>query len=386
MTTLAARTDMSIVGRWWRTVDRWLLAALAVLMLSGALFAMAASPAVAERIGLSSMYFVRRQMMFLPVAGFVLVAFSMMDARTVRRAAVILFGVFFLLTGATLVFGAELNGAKRWLSVFGFALQPSEFLKPTLIVTCAWMFSEQFKNGSFPGNRIAAVLGLACIGLLIMQPDFGQTFLIFLVWSVLFFMAGLPVSVIALLVVAGIVTVIAAYTYLPHVASRIDRFLDPSSGDTYQTETAMNAFQAGGFFGRGPGEGMVKRALPDAHTDFIFAVIGEEFGLFACLGLVLLFGFIVIRGYLLLLREEDPFVYLSVGGLLGLFGIQALINIGVNLNVLPAKGMTLPFISYGGSSLLAMAMAMGMVLALTRRRRLDRPAHYGESWAGGAAS
>jgi len=386
MTTLAARTDMSIVGRWWRTVDRWLLAALAVLMLSGALFAMAASPAVAERIGLSSMYFVRRQMMFLPVAGFVLVAFSMMDARTVRRAAVILFGVFFLLTGATLVFGAELNGAKRWLSVFGFALQPSEFLKPTLIVTCAWMFSEQFKNGSFPGNRIAAVLGLACIGFLIMQPDFGQSFLIFLVWSVLFFMAGLPVSVIALLVVAGIVTVIAAYTYLPHVASRIDRFLDPSSGDTYQTETAMNAFQAGGFFGRGPGEGMVKRALPDAHTDFIFAVIGEEFGLFACLGLVLLFGFIVIRGYLLLLREEDPFVYLSVGGLLGLFGIQALINIGVNLNVLPAKGMTLPFISYGGSSLLAMAMAMGMVLALTRRRRLDRPAHYGESWAGGAAS
>jgi len=386
MTTLAARTDMSIVGRWWRTVDRWLLAALAVLMLSGALFAMAASPAVAERIGLSSMYFVRRQMMFLPLAGFVLVAFSMMDARTVRRAAVILFGVFFLLTGATLVFGAELNGAKRWLSVFGFALQPSEFLKPTLIVTCAWMFSEQFKNGSFPGNRIAAVLGLACIGLLIMQPDFGQSFLIFLVWSVLFFMAGLPVSVIALLVVAGIVTVIAAYTYLPHVASRIDRFLDPSSGDTYQTETAMNAFQAGGFFGRGPGEGMVKRALPDAHTDFIFAVIGEEFGLFACLGLVLLFGFIVIRGYLLLLREEDPFVYLSVGGLLGLFGIQALINIGVNLNVLPAKGMTLPFISYGGSSLLAMAMAMGMVLALTRRRRLDRPAHYGESWAGGAAS
>ena len=386
MTTLAARTDMSIVGRWWRTVDRWLLAALAVLMLSGALFAMAASPAVAERIGLSSMYFVRRQMMFLPLAGFVLVAFSMMDARTVRRAAVILFGVFFLLTGATLVFGAELNGAKRWLSVFGFVLQPSEFLKPTLIVTCAWMFSEQFKNGSFPGNRIAAVLGLACIGLLIMQPDFGQSFLIFLVWSALFFMAGLPVSVIALLVVAGIVTVIAAYTYLPHVASRIDRFLDPSSGDTYQTETAMNAFQAGGFFGRGPGEGMVKRALPDAHTDFIFAVIGEEFGLFACLGLVLLFGFIVIRGYLLLLREEDPFVYLSVGGLLGLFGIQALINIGVNLNVLPAKGMTLPFISYGGSSLLAMAMAMGMVLALTRRRRLDRPAHYGESWAGGAAS
>ena len=386
MTTLAARTDMSIVGRWWRTVDRWLLAALAVLMLAGALFAMAASPAVAERIGLSSMYFVRRQMMFLPLAGFVLVTFSMMDARTVRRVAVILFGVFFLLTGATLVFGAELNGAKRWLSIFGFALQPSEFLKPTLIVTCAWMFSEQFKNGAFPGNRIAAVLGLACIGLLIMQPDFGQSFLIFLVWSALFFMAGLPVSVIALLVVAGIVTAIAAYTYLPHVASRIDRFLDPSSGDTYQTETAMSAFKAGGFFGQGPGEGMVKRSLPDAHTDFIFAVIGEEFGLFACLGLVLLFGFIVIRGYLLLLREEDPFVYLSVGGLLGLFGIQALINIGVNLNVLPAKGMTLPFISYGGSSLLAMAMAMGMVLALTRRRRLDRPVHYGESWAGGAAS
>jgi cell division protein FtsW len=371
MTILATRADVSIVGRWWWTVDRWLLVALAILMLAGALFAMAASPSVAERIGLSSFHFVRRQMMFLPLAGLVMIGFSMMSVQMVRRSAVVLFGVFFGLTALTLIVGTELNGAQRWLSIAGFALQPSEFLKPTLIVACAWMFSEQFKQPDFPGNRIAAALGLLSIGLLIMQPDFGQSFLIFVVWSALFFMAGLPVSVIALLVVAGLVTVVAAYNYLPHVTSRIDRFLDPASGDTYQIETAMNAFQAGGFFGRGPGEGMVKRVLPDAHTDFIFAVIGEEFGLFACLGLVLMFGFIVVRGLLLLLREEDPFVFLSVGGLLGLFGLQSLINIGVNLNLLPAKGMTLPFISYGGSSLLAMAMAMGMVLALTRRRKYD---------------
>ena len=371
MTVLATRADVSIVGRWWWSVDRWLLAALALLMLAGALFAMAASPSVAERIGLSSFHFVRRQMMFVPLAGFIMIGFSMMSVQMVRRTAVLLFTLFLGLTVLTLLVGPTINGAQRWLPLGGFSLQPSEFLKPTLIVSCAWMFSEQFKQPDFPGNRIAAALGLLTIGLLIMQPDFGQSFLLFLVWSALFFMAGLPVSVIALLVVAGLVTVIAAYNWLPHVTSRIDRFLDPTSGDTYQIETAMSAFQAGGFFGRGPGEGMVKRVLPDAHTDFIFAVIGEEFGLFACLGLVLMFGFIVVRGFLLLLREEDPFVFLSVGGLLGLFGLQSLINIGVNLNLLPAKGMTLPFISYGGSSLLSMAMTMGMVLALTRQRSIE---------------
>ena len=371
MSVLATRADVSVVGRWWWTVDRWLLAALTLLMLAGALFAMAASPSVAERLDLPSFHFVRRQMMFVPLAGMIMIGFSMMSVQTVRRVAVVGFVICLGMTALTLLVGPSINGAQRWLPLGGFALQPSEFLKPTLIVACAWMFSEQFKQPDFPGNRIAAALGLLAIGLLIMQPDFGQSFLIFVVWSALFFMAGLPVSVIALLVVAGIVTVIAAYNFLPHVASRIDRFLDPASGDTYQIETAMNAFQAGGFFGTGPGEGMVKRVLPDAHTDFIFAVIGEEFGLLACLGLVLLFGFIVVRGFLLLLREEDPFVFLSVGGLLGLFGLQALINIGVNLNLLPAKGMTLPFISYGGSSLLAMAMAMGMVLALTRRRGYD---------------
>ena len=368
MTTLAARTDMSTVGRWWWTVDRWLLAALAILMLAGALFAMAASPSVAERLGESSLYFVRRQMLFLPVAGMVLVGFSMLSVRMVRRTATLLFLVFLALTGATLLIGPEVNGAQRWLYIGGFGLQPSEFLKPTLIVVCAWMFSEQFKSGDFPGNKIAAALGMLSIGLLLLQPDFGQAFLVFLVWSALIFMAGLPVTIIILLVIAGLVIVIAAYNYLPHVTSRIDRFLDPQSGDTYQTETALNAFNAGGFFGTGPSEGTVKRILPDAHTDFVFAVIGEEFGLIACLALVLMFGFIVVRGFLLLLREEDPFVFLAVGGLLTMFGLQALINIAVNLNMLPAKGMTLPFVSYGGSSIIASGIAVGMLLAFTRTR------------------
>ena len=300
MTTLAARSEVSVVGRWWWTVDRWSLAALSLLMFAGALFAMAASPSVAERIGESSLYFVRKQMLFVPVAAGVLVGFSMMSVRMVRRVATILFLVFLGLTAATLLIGPEINGSQRWLYILGFGLQPSEFLKPTLIVVCAWMFSEQFKNREFPGNKIAAALGMLSIGLLLMQPDFGQAFLVFLVWSALIFMAGLPVTIIVLLVVVGLVIVVAAYNYLPHVTSRIDRFLDPASGDTYQTETALNAFQAGGFFGTGPGEGTVKRILPDAHTDFVFAVIGEEFGLIACLGLVLMFGFIVVRGFLLL--------------------------------------------------------------------------------------
>ncbi len=367
MTALAARTDVSIVGRWWWNVDRWLLAALVLLMVSGALFSMAASPAVAERLGLATFHFVERHLVFLPISILLLIGVSMMSPTAARRVAIILFVGFLGLTALTLLVGPEIKGSQRWLFLGNLALQPSEFLKPTLIVACAWMFSEQLRQPGFPGNKIAATIGAIAITLLLLQPDFGQAFLIFLVWSAQFFMAGLPVAIIAVLAVAGFATIIAAYATLPHVASRIDRFLDPASGDTYQTEKAIDAFMAGGFVGRGPGEGIIKRALPDAHTDFVFSVIGEEFGLLTCLGLVLLIAFIVVRGFMHLLRETDAFTYLAVGGLLVLFGLQSLINIAVNLNLLPAKGMTLPFISYGGSSLMAMSLAMGLVLALTKQ-------------------
>ncbi len=363
-----ARTDTSIVGRWWWTVDRWSLAALALLLAAGALLVMAASPAVAERIGLDSFHFVRRQSVYLVPAIVVMIGVSLMTPLNIRRIAVLGFVVVIAMMIATLVFGQEVKGAKRWLSIAGFVVQPSEFIKPFFAVVAAWMFAEHQRGQGFPGHIIAAFLLVIVIGLLVLQPDFGMTVVICAVWFAQFFMAGMPMTWIGALALVGLVGVASAYALLPHVASRIDRFLDPASGDSFQVDTALAAFRSGGLTGLGPGEGVVKSILPDAHTDFIFAVAGEEFGLLACLFLVALFAFVVLRGFARMLAERNAFVMLAAAGLLVQFGVQAIVNMGVNLRLMPAKGMTLPFISYGGSSMLALALGMGMVLALTRRR------------------
>jgi len=363
-----ARTDTSLVGRWWWTVDRWSLAALALLLAAGALLVMAASPAVADRIGLDSFHFVRRQAVYLAPAIAVMIGVSLMTPLNIRRIAVIGFFVVVLLMAATLLFGHEVKGARRWLSIAGFVVQPSEFIKPFFAVVAAWMFAEHQRNQNFPGHLVAVVLLALVTGLLVLQPDFGMTVVIGAVWFAQFFMAGMPMTWIGAMALVGLLGVAAAYALLPHVASRIDRFLDPASGDSFQVDTALAAFRTGGLTGRGPGEGTVKSILPDAHTDFIFAVAGEEFGLFACLLLVALFAFVVLRGFARMLSERNAFVMLAASGLLIQFGMQAIVNMGVNLRLMPAKGMTLPFISYGGSSLLALALGMGMVLALTRRR------------------
>ena len=365
------RTDNSIVSRWWWTVDRWLLSAIILLMAAGVLFAMAASPPKALGLGLPAFHFVMRQLYFIPLALALLIGFSLLTPVTTRRVAIVLFGFFYLCTLSTLVFAPEIKGSQRWLFLGGMAIQPSEFLKPMFIVTSAWMFAQTKRKEGFPGTAIAILLCCIVMGTLLLQPDFGQTILTFVVWGAIFFLAGLPMFMICVLAVCGVAAVIGAYLLLPHVASRIDRFLDPASGDSYQVNTAMDAFTAGGFFGRGPGEGVVKRILPDAHTDFIFAVIGEEFGLIACLIIVMVFAFVVMRGFLKVMHEEDPFLFLASAGLTILFGLQAIINICVNIQLMPAKGMTLPFVSYGGSSLLSMAMTMGMLLCFTRRN------HYG---------
>lgn len=367
------RTDNSVVSRWWWTVDRWLLASIVMLMAAGVLFAMAASPPKALGLGLPAFHFVLRQLVFVPIALALLVGFSLMTPVTTRRVAIICFGLFYLATLSTLALAPEIKGSQRWLHIGSFAIQPSEFMKPMFIVTSAWMFAQTKRKEGFPGTQIAIGLCVLVMGTLLLQPDFGQAILLFTVWGAQFFLAGLPMVMIGVLAVAGVGAVIGAYMLLPHVASRIDRFLDPASGDSYQVNTAMEAFTAGGFLGRGPGEGVVKRILPDAHTDFIFAVIGEEFGLIACLILVCVFAFVVIRGFLKVMREEDPFLFLASAGLIVLFGMQAIINICVNIQLMPAKGMTLPFVSYGGSSLLSLSMAMGMLLCFTRRN------HYGDA-------
>jgi cell division protein FtsW len=276
--------------------------------------------------------------------------------------------VSLLMMIATLFVGGEVKGAQRWLYVGGLSIQPSEFAKPLFAVVVAWMLAERAKGEGFPGGWISLGLLVVMLGLLALQPDVGMAVVVAAVWAGQLFVAGMSMAWIGVFAVLTVVGSIVAYVLFPHVASRIDRFVDPSSGDSYQINTALEAFRVGGLAGRGPGEGSVKSVLPDAHTDFIFAVAGEEFGLFLCLLIVGLFAFIVLRGLGRMVQETNLFVMLAAGGLLVQFGLQAVINMGVNLRLMPTKGMTLPFVSYGGSSLLAVALGMGMILALTRRR------------------
>lgn len=363
-----ARNDMSVLGRWWWTVDRWTLAALITLAVIGLLMALSASPPVAERIGADPMHFVRKQAVLLVPALLAMIGVSLMDPKSIRRVALLmLLGSLVLLAG-TLVFGAEIKGATRWISLAGFTLQPSEFVKPAFAVVAGWMFAARRLGEPVPGYGIACALYVVVVGLLLLQPDVGQAAVITAVFGVQFFLAGLPMLLVIVMVFGAIGFLVGAYFIFPHVQSRIDRFLDPAAGDTYQIDKAREAFMNGGIFGRGPGEGTVKASLPDSHSDFVFAVAGEEFGLIACLIIVAVFAFIVLRGFARVLQDNDLFVVIAATGLLVQFGLQSLINMASTLSMIPTKGMTLPFLSYGGSSLLALGIGMGMLLALTRRR------------------
>ena len=366
--TLVARTDTSVIGRWWWTVDRWALAALVVLMLVGAWLVVTASPPVAERLGYGSFHFAKRHLMLLPVAAAIMLGASLLTPRGVLRVGAIVFAVSLLLLAATLVIGVETKGAQRWINVAGFSMQPSEFVKPAFAVVAAWLFAEGKRDKAIPGHWIAFGLYFLVVALVMCQPDLGMTMVVTSVWLAQFFLAGLSMWLVIGLGLAGIGGLFGAYFMFPHVTSRIDRFLDPSSGDSYQIDKSLSAFVNGGFLGRGPGVGRVKETIPDAHADFVFAVAGEEMGAIVCLIIVGLFAFLVIRCFARLLAEQNLFVFLAVAGLVTNFGLQAVINIGSSLHLLPTKGMTLPFISYGGSSLLALALTMGMALALTRRR------------------
>jgi cell division protein FtsW len=301
-----------------------------------------------------------------------MVAISFCSVRQVRHLALVLFLGAFAMMAATLVIGPEIKGAHRWIAVGPLAIEPSEFVKPVFIVLAAWLFAEGARRRDMPGHLLSTALFACVIGVLVLQPDFGQTLLLCLVWGALFFMAGLRLVWMVGLGGAGLTGLLFAYKLVPHVRIRIDHFLSPDKGQSYQIERAMESFLAGGWFGKGPGEGTIKRILPDAHTDFIFAVTAEEFGIVACLLLVSLFALIVMRGLRHALREDDGFVRLATAGLTMLLGLQAAINMAVNVHLMPAKGMTLPFISYGGSSLLSLAIGVGMLLALTRTRARAR--------------
>ncbi|MEO3385511.1 putative lipid II flippase FtsW [Mesorhizobium sp. CAU 1741] len=363
---MVSRIDRRPVANWWWTIDRWFFAAFLLLMGLGIVLSFAASPAVAERIGLDSYHFVTRQMVFMIPALVIMIAVSFFDARHVRRLALLMLAGSIFLMVVALYFGVEIKGSRRWVHLAGISVQPSEYMKPAFVVICAWLFAEHSRRPDIPGNLFAIILLGLVLALLIAQPDLGQTLLVLATWGVMFFMAGMPWLWIAVLGGTAIGIGLVAYTSFPHVAERIDRFLT-GEGDTFQVDMGREALIRGGWLGQGPGEGTVKRILPDSHTDFVFAVAGEEFGIVVCLLIAGLFAFVVLRGLSKSLNERDDFSRYAVGGLVTLFGLQSIINMGVNLQLLPAKGMTLPFVSYGGSSLVAMAISMGMVLALTRK-------------------
>jgi cell division protein FtsW len=365
---MVSRAQRTPFGEWWWTVDRYTLMAIGALLIIGVVLSLAASPPVAARLGLDPFYFVNRHIMFLLPAIAVMLAMSFLTGQQIRRISIIVFVISLIMVAATPHFGAEIKGARRWLVIVGVNIQPSEFLKPAFIVIVAWLFGESSRRPEMPANSIALVLLGLVVALLVLQPDFGQTMLVLLVWGALFFMAGMRVVWVFGLAMSAAVGLTTAYFTVPHVARRIQRFLDPGSGDTFNIDIATESFMRGGWFGRGPGEGTVKRLLPESHTDFVYSVAAEEFGVALCLVIAALFAFIVIRALVRALRNDDPFTRFAAAGLAILLGLQSAINMSVNLHLIPAKGMTLPFISYGGSSMLAVAFGTGMLLALTREQ------------------
>ncbi len=364
-----SRTDKSLLAQWWWTVDKGMIAAFCILAVLGVLLVATASPPVAERIGLGSFHFLKRHVVILLPSLALLVGLSFLSQKNIRRLATVVFIGSLIAMVLALLTGMEIKGAQRWIHVFGFSLQPSEFVKPAFAILSAWMMSMQKEKQGFPGNAVTAGLYVLTVTLLLMQPDLGMTVIVTSIWAAQIFLAGFPFRLLFVLMVLGAVGMGAAYFGFDHVQSRIDRYLYPEKGDTFQVDLSMQSFQNGGVLGTGPGQGVIKMDLPDAHADFIFSVAAEEMGLIAVFVLLGLYGFILLRGYNRLMHSNDMFTVLAVGGLLTMFGLQALIHIGSSLHLLPTKGMTLPFISYGGSSLLSMGFSMGVVLALTRYRK-----------------
>ncbi len=364
---MVTRADRDPIANWWWTIDRSIFAACLILMGIGIMLSFAASPTIAKKIGIAdSFYFVRWHIIFSIPAFFTMITVSFFSLRNIRRLCALLLVVTLVLMVATLFFGPELKGARRWIPLFGFSVQASEFMKPAFVVMSAWLFSEQIRRRGIPGYTLATVLYAFCCVLLVLQPDIGQTLLISAIWGGLFFVAGVPLTVIFLFIILGLLGIVFAYFSLHHVRERINAFLT-GEGDTFQVDVGREAILNGGWFGQGPGEGTVKRIIPDSHTDFVFSVAAEEYGIILCLFIMMLFGFIVMRSLYIAMNTRDSFIRLGITGIAMMIGFQSAINMAVNLHLIPPKGMTLPFISYGGSSMMAIAFSMGILLSLTRR-------------------
>ena len=361
-----SRNSKSLIANWWWTVDKALLIMIGLIIVIGAFLNFSASPAVANRIGVGSFHFIKRQFFFLPLAVGIMLLLSMQSLKTIRRTAVI----GYVLTVIFMIFalwGPEVKGAHRWISLGSFSLQPSEFVKPTFVVVAAWLFEGQKRYRDFPGDALSMGLFAFTLFLLLLQPDVGMSVVVTLVWAFQFFLSGLSLWIVGGMALAGIIALGGAYLVFPHVQARFQQFLASENNLSYQVKKALEAFENGNVFGVGPGEGVVKMHIPEAHTDFIFAVAAEEYGMLLCLLIVGLYAAIVIRTLMISCKDNNLFIILAASGLAASFGLQSIINMASTLHLMPTKGMTLPFISYGGSSLLGIALGMGMLLAITRK-------------------
>jgi cell division protein FtsW len=339
----------------------------------GILMALAATPMVAARIGMEEFYFFKRHLTYIIPSLLVIFFISSLDNSGIKKFSLAVYFIFTFLTILTIFFGHETKGAKRWLQILGFSLQPSEFVKPCLAVITAWMLSEQHRSPEIRGTLISSIFSLFFTFVLLLQPDIGMIFVTISVWFCQLFLNGFPLIFAIAIVAICTVGFIIAYFSFPHITERVDKFLNPGIGDNYQIDKSLEAFSNGGIFGVGPGEGTIKKYLPDAHADFIFAVLGEEFGFCVCVFVVLLIAFIVIYGTLKAIKENNMFSILASMGLLAQFGLQSFVNIASSLHIIPTKGMTLPFISYGGSSMIAVSILAGMILAIGRKKSTTEP-------------
>lgn len=364
---MVSRAERGPLADWFWTIDRFFLAIFILLLGTGFMLSFAASPAVAERIGLDSFHFVEKHALFMLPSFGIMLGLSFLTPRQIRRVAMLMLVVSLVMMVLVLFIGMEVKGSRRWISISAISIQPSEFMKPAFVVVCAWLFAEHQRQPEIPGNLFAMLLFVIVAALLVAEPDLGQTILTTAVWGSMFFMAGMPWIWIAVMAGGAVSLLVVAYTIFPHVAGRINQFLT-GEGNTFQVDTAHDAITRGSWFGMGPGEGIVKRILPDSHTDFVFSVAAEEFGIVFCMVLVGLYLALVMRGLNHALKDRNDFARFAVAGLVLQIGFQSIINIGVNLQLLPAKGMTLPLISYGGSSQIAICVTAGFVLALTRHR------------------
>ena len=366
MFSLSRNSTGKLANLWW-TVDKGLLFLVGAIVVIGIFLNFSASPAIANKIGVESYHFIKRQIFFLFLAGGVMLLLSMQSLKTIRRTAIIGYVIAIALTIMTLFWGEETKGASRWIRILGFSLQPSEFIKPTFAVVAAWLFDGQKKYQDFPGNLLSIGLYAFTLFLLVLQPDIGMSFVVTAIWGFQFFLSGLSLVVVGIMIGAALFMAVFAYLMFPHVQVRIGQFMASENNLSYKVKKSLEAFQNGNIFGMGPGEGVVKVHIPDAHTDFIFAVAGEEYGILLCLIIVAIYAMIVIRSMLISCKDNNLFIILASAGLAASFGLQGIINMASTLHLMPTKGMTLPFISYGGSSLLASALGIGMLLAITRK-------------------